>query len=65
MGLLVLRSAAIYEFWTPEIGLEPQATKLLGLLCFTVIYWAFGVLPDYAVAFIFALGLIVDNRVKA
>ena len=63
-GIIGLAICSYLWFWTPEIGLEPQATKLLGLLCFTVIYWAFGVLPDYAVAFIFALGLIVANLVK-
>jgi anion transporter len=48
-------------FWTPDIGLEPQATKQLGLLCLTLIYWVFWVLPDYGVALIFALGLILSG----
>jgi CRP-like cAMP-binding protein len=37
-------------FWTPDIGLEPVATKLLALLCLTLIYWVFWVFPDYGVA---------------
>ena len=52
-------------FWQPNIGLEPQATKLLGLLCLTLIYWMFWVFPDYGVALIFALGLILSGLGKA
>jgi anion transporter len=52
-------------FWQPEIGLEPQATQLLGLLCLTVIYWVFWVFPDYGVALIFALGVILSGLGKA
>ena len=48
-------------FWTPDIGLEPEATKQLGLLSLTLIYWVFWVLPDYGVALIFALGLILTK----
>ncbi|MCZ6622802.1 MAG: anion permease [Deltaproteobacteria bacterium] len=48
-------------FWTPDIGLEPTATKQLGLLCLTLIYWAFWVFPDYGVALIFPLGLILTG----
>jgi anion transporter len=48
-------------FWTPDIGLEPAATKQLGLLCLTLIYWVFWVFPDYGVALIFALGLILTG----
>jgi anion transporter len=48
-------------FWTPNIGLEPEATKQFGLLCLTLIYWVFWVLPDYGVALIFALGLILTR----
>lgn len=52
-------------FWTPDIGLEQEATKLLGLLSLTLIYWVFWVLPDYGVALIFALGLILSGLGKA
>ncbi len=48
-------------FWTPDIGLEPEATRLLGLLSLTLIYWVFWVLPDYGVALIFALGVILSG----
>jgi anion transporter len=41
--------------------LEPGATKLLGLLSLTLIYWVFWVFPDYGVALIFALGLILTR----
>ncbi|HXG50356.1 MAG TPA: SLC13 family permease [candidate division Zixibacteria bacterium] len=46
-------------FAEPDIGLDLGATKLLGLLSLTLIYWVFWVLPDYGVALIFALGLIL------
>jgi anion transporter len=52
-------------FWQPNIGLEPQSTKLLGMLCMTLIYWVFWVFPDYGVALMFALGLILANLAKA
>jgi anion transporter len=48
-------------FWTPDIGLEHGATKLLGLLSLTLIYWVFWVFPDYGVALIFSLGLILSH----
>lgn len=48
-------------FWTPDIGLDHGATKLLGLLSLTLIYWVFWVFPDYGVALIFPLGLILSH----
>jgi anion transporter len=60
-GLLGLAVWSYLWFWTPEIGLEPGATKLLGLLSLTLIYWVFWVFPDYGVALIFALGLILTR----
>jgi anion transporter len=48
-------------FGKPDIGLDDSGTKLLGLLSLTLIYWMFWVLPDYGVAFIFALGLILSG----
>jgi anion transporter len=62
LGLVVW---AYLWFWQPDIGLDPQATKLLGLLCLTLIYWIFWVFPDYGVALIFALGLILSGVGKA
>jgi anion transporter len=48
-------------FAKPDIGLDDSGTKLLALLSLTLIYWVFWVLPDYGVAFIFALGLILPG----
>jgi anion transporter len=60
-GVLGLAVWSYLWFWTPDIGLEPGATKLLGLLSLTLIYWVFWVFPDYGVALIFALGLILTR----
>ena len=60
-GVLGLAIWSYLWFWTPDIGLEPGATKLLGLLSLTLIYWVFWVFPDYGVALIFALGLILTR----
>jgi anion transporter len=48
-------------FGQPDIGLDANGNKLLGLLSLTLIYWIFWVLPDYAVALIFGLGLILTR----
>ena len=60
-GILGLAVWAYFWFWTPDIGLEHDATKELGVLCLTLIYWVFWVFPDYGVALIFALVLIVTK----
>jgi len=60
-GFLGLTVWAYLWFWTPDIGLEPTAIKLLALLSLTLIYWVFWVFPDYGVALIFPLGLIVTG----
>jgi anion transporter len=60
-GLLGLVVWGYLWFWTPDIGLDRGATQLLGLLCLTLIYWVFWVFPDYGVALIFALGLILSR----
>src|SRR5712692_587688 len=64
-GIFGLGVWAYLWFLTPDIGLEPEATKQLGLLCLTLIYWVFWVFPDYGVALMFALGLILSGLVKA
>ena len=64
-GIFGLAVWAYLWFWTPDIGLDPEATKQLGLLCLTLIYWVFWVFPDYGVALIFALGLILSGLGKA
>ncbi|MEX0806845.1 MAG: SLC13 family permease [Candidatus Binatia bacterium] len=51
-------------FVTPDIGLEPNATKQLGLLALTLIYWMFRVFPEYGVALLFALGMILSGLAK-
>ncbi|HEY7165140.1 MAG TPA: SLC13 family permease [Candidatus Binatia bacterium] len=63
-GVLGFAVCAYLWFWQPNIGLEPQATKLFGLLCLTLIYWVFWVFPDYGVALLFALSLILANLAK-
>jgi len=60
-GILGLVVWGYLWFWTPDIGLEPTATKQLGLLFLTLIYWVFWVFPDYGVALIFPLGLILTG----
>jgi len=60
-GILGLAIWGYLWFWTPDIGLEPTATKQLGLLFLTLIYWVFWVFPDYGVALIFPLGLILTG----
>jgi anion transporter len=60
-GILALAVWSYLWFWTPDIGLDPGATKLLGLLSLTLIYWVFWVFPDYGVALIFPLGLILTR----
>jgi anion transporter len=58
---LGLATWAYLWFGTPDIGLAPSSTRMLALLSLTLIYWVFWVLPDYGVAFIFALGLVVSG----
>ena len=48
-------------FFTPDIGLEPSAIKQLGLIALTFIFWMFWVLPDYGVALIFVMAIIVTG----
>jgi len=64
-AVLGLAVWAYLWFWTPDIGLEPAATKQLALLSLTLIYWVFWVFPDYGVALIFALGLILTGLADA
>jgi anion transporter len=64
-ALLGLGVGGYLWFGDPDINLDPAATRLLGLLSFTVIYWVFRVLPDYGVALILALGLILARLASA
>ncbi|HZD40897.1 MAG TPA: SLC13 family permease, partial [Terriglobales bacterium] len=58
LGLVV---GGFFWFGQPDIGLEPGATKLLGLISATLIYWVFRVLPDYGVALLFAMIVILTK----
>ncbi len=60
-GLSGLAVWAYLWFATPDIGLTPEATRQLGILLLTLIYWVFRVFPDYGVALIFALGFILSG----
>jgi anion transporter len=48
-------------FVTPDIGLEPAATKQLAFIALTLIYWMFRVFPEYGVALLFAIGIIISG----
>jgi anion transporter len=45
----------------PEIGLDAAATRLLGLIVCTLIFWVFRVLPDYGVALLFGMIIILTK----
>ena len=45
----------------PELGLDPTATKLLGLISCTLTFWVFRVLPDYGVALAFAMIIVLTK----
>jgi anion transporter len=45
----------------PDLGLDPTATKLLGLISCTLIFWVFRVLPDYGVALAFAMIIVLTK----
>ena len=49
----------------PDIGLDASATKLLGLISATLILWVFRTLPDYGVALIFAMVVILTKLESA
>jgi anion transporter len=48
-------------FGQPDIGLDPAATKLLGLISATLIFWVFRSLPDYGVALAFAMIIVLTK----
>lgn len=48
-------------FASPNIGLEPLATKQLAFLALTLIFWMFRVFPEYGVALLFAIGMIISG----
>jgi anion transporter len=52
-------------FGQPDIGLDPSANKLLGLISATLTFWVFRSLPDYGVALIFAMIVILTKLESA
>ena len=52
-------------FCQPDIGLDSSAVKLLGLISLTLIFWVFRVLPDYGVALVFAMAIILTKLQSA
>lgn len=63
-GVLGFAVWAYLWFAKPDIGLDAAATKLFGLLCLTLLYWVFWVFPDYGVALLFALAVILTGLAK-
>ena len=64
-ALLGLAVGGYLWFATPDIGLEPSGTKLLGLISLTLIFWVFRTLPDYGVALVFAMIVILTKLESA
>ncbi len=64
-ALLGLAVGGYLWFATPDIGLEPSGTKLLGLISLTLIFWVFRTLPDYGVALVFAMTVILTKLESA
>jgi len=58
-GMLGLGVWGYLWFWRPDIGLGPEALKLVALLSLTLIFWIFWVFPEHGVALLFALALIL------
>lgn len=48
-------------FGQPEIGLDGAALRLFGLISCTLIFWVFRVLPDYGVAILFGMTIILTK----
>ena len=63
--LLGLGVGAYLWFVQPDIGLDVPAVKLLGLISLTLIFWVFRVLPDYGVALVFAMVIILTKLESA
>lgn len=63
--LLGLAFGGYLWFGQPDIGLDVPAVKLLGLISLTLIFWVFRVLPDYGVALVFAMVIILTKLESA
>ncbi len=64
-ALLGLGLGGYLWFGQPNIGLDMPATKLLGLISLTLAFWVFRVLPDYGVALLFAMVIILTKLESA
>ncbi len=64
-AILGLAVGSFLWFGQPDIGLDSTATKLLGLISGTLIFWVFRALPDYGVALIFAMIVILTKLESA
>lgn len=64
-ALLGLAVGGYLWFGQPDTGLEPSGTQLLGLISATLIFWVFRSLPDYGVALVFALVVILSKLSSA
>lgn len=60
-GALGLSVWGYLWFWQPDIGLGPDALKLVALLSATLIFWIFWVFPEHGTALFFALALILTG----
>ncbi|HEY6199100.1 MAG TPA: SLC13 family permease [Candidatus Binatia bacterium] len=60
-GILGVAVWAYLWFVQPDIGLGPDGIKPFALLALTLIFWAFWVFPDYGVALIFVLAMILTG----
>ena len=63
-AILGLAVGGFLWFGEPDIGLDPAASKLLGLISTTLIFWVFRALPDYGVALLFAM-LVILTRLES
>ena len=63
-AILGLAVGGYLWFGQPDIGLDSAATKLLGLISATLIFWVFRALPDYGVALVFAM-LVVLTKLES
>lgn len=48
----------------PDVGLEPQGVRCLGILLGAVVWWVMGVLPEYATGFVMVVLLSVVGGVS-
>jgi DASS family divalent anion:Na+ symporter len=64
-ALAGIAAGSFLWFGQPDIGLDTVATKMLGLITATLTFWVFRSLPDYGVALMFAMIIILANLESA